>query len=98
VKREEGTCLQRGKENRKKKYTCVGWKGERRKKEKETQPFPTPYLMLMGEITGGGFETLKRDITICFISKTTSLHKIVNSQTLTLYFSLLFLSFIFHAQ
>jgi hypothetical protein len=55
-------------------------------------------LMLMGEITGGGFETLKRDITICFISKTTSLHKIVNSQTLTLYFSLLFLSFIFHAQ
>jgi hypothetical protein len=72
--------------------------GKEKKKEKETQPFPTPYLMLMGEITGGGFETLKRDITICFISKTTSLHKIVISQTLTLYFSLLFLSFIFHAQ
>jgi len=99
VKREEGTCLQRGKEKRKKKvHLCRVKKGRRKEKKKETQPFPTPYLMLMGEITGGGFETLKKDITICFISKTTSLHKIANSQTLTLYFSLVFLSFIFHTQ
>ena len=47
-------------------------------------------LLLVGETTGGGFETLGRDKTHCFISRTKSLQQLEKLTIHTLSFSLFF--------